>query len=41
MPSNAGYRCDYAIKYLTVAKTFQLAVTTGEVDVARTACSNR
>ncbi|MET4614131.1 hypothetical protein ABIC28_005144 [Rhodococcus sp. PvR044] len=41
MPANAGYRCEYAIKYLTVAKTYQLAVTTSEVDVARTACSNR
>lgn len=41
MPSNTGYRCEYARKYLTVANTYRLAVTTGDVAAARAACSPR
>ncbi|MDA3637773.1 HNH endonuclease family protein, partial [Rhodococcus sp. C-2] len=41
LPPNAAYRCEYAKKFLTVAAAYDLAVTTGDVAAARTACSAR
>lgn len=39
LPSNTAFQCEYAEKYLTVAATYQLAVTTGDVAAARTVCA--
>lgn len=39
LPSNAAFQCEYAEKYLTVAATYQLAVTAGDVAAARTVCA--
>lgn len=41
LPSNAAFQCEYAEKYLTVAATYQLAVTAGDVAAARTACTEK
>lgn len=41
LPPNAAYRCEYAKKFLSVAAAYDLAVTTGDVAAARTACSAR
>lgn len=39
MPANTTYHCDYARTYLNVAAAYQLAVTSGDVAAARSACS--
>ncbi|MCZ9635022.1 HNH endonuclease family protein [Rhodococcus sp. BH5] len=39
LPSNTAFHCEYAEKYLTVAATYQLAVTAEDVAAARTVCA--
>ncbi|MFZ2174606.1 MAG: HNH endonuclease family protein [Rhodococcus sp. (in: high G+C Gram-positive bacteria)] len=38
LPPNTAYQCTYAIKYLTVAAAYDLAITSGDAAAARTAC---
>lgn len=40
LPPNTAFGCDYATRYLTVADTYELAVTTGDVAAARTVCGS-
>lgn len=40
LPPNAAFGCDYATRYLTVADAYELAVTTGDVEAARTVCGS-
>ena len=35
MPLNAGFRCEYVLRYLRVAVEYELPVTQGDVDAAR------
>lgn len=38
MPPNAAYGCEYAARYLTVARDYALSVTTGDLHSASLAC---
>ena len=39
MPTNPAWRCRYAVKYLTVASRYKLAITAADRDTAVRACS--
>ncbi|WP_157662898.1 HNH endonuclease family protein [Prescottella equi] len=38
-PPDVAFQCEYAHNYLTVAAKYTLAVTTGDITTARTACT--
>lgn len=40
LPPNLAFGCDYAIRYLTVASVYDLAVTAGDVATARAVCGS-
>jgi hypothetical protein len=39
MPPNTAYDCDYATRYLTVARNYDLAITHADANNARESCS--
>lgn len=38
LPANSDFRCEYVTNYLTVASTYRLMVTAGDIQASRTAC---
>lgn len=38
MPPNASWRCTYALQYLSIARKYQLVITTADRDMAVAAC---